>query len=76
MMLKVHWLSKKHDTFICEYKLSGDKINGLKIESIFAEKKYWLGEGFWSRFDINCCESQLIIVFKDNNTMTTLNDIP
>ena len=68
--------SKKHDTFICEYKLAGDKINGLKVESIFAEKKYWLGEGFWNRFDINCCESQLIIVFKDDNTMTTLNDIP
>ena len=68
--------SKKHGTFICEYKLSGDKINGLKVESIFAEKKYWLRKGFWSRFDINCCASQLIIVFKDDNTMTTLNDIP
>ena len=39
--------SKKHGTFICAYNLKGNKINGIRVESFFAEKKYWLGEGLF-----------------------------
>ncbi|MEO6228563.1 MAG: hypothetical protein ABIP10_00480 [Ferruginibacter sp.] len=68
--------SKSHGAFLCEYKINGSRISGLKVKSIFAEKKYGLQTGFWGKFDINCCESQLVILFQDDNTMTTLNDNP
>ena len=68
--------SKRHGTFICAYTLSGNKINGLRVESFFAEKKYCLSEGLLGKFNIDCCESQLIISLKDDNTIITLNDIP
>ena len=68
--------SKKHNTFISAYKIDSNNINGIPIKSIFAEKKYWLSKGFFGKFNINCCESQLIIKLIDDNTMITLNDIP
>jgi hypothetical protein len=68
--------SKNHNAFICAYDVNGHRINGLRIESIFAEKKYWLEDGYLGKFKINCCESQLIIKLLDDNTMITLNDIP
>jgi len=68
--------SKKHNTFICAYKIDSNNINGIPIESIFAEKKYWLSKGFFGKFNINCCESQLIITFKDDNNIITLDGIP
>ena len=33
-------------------------------------------EGIFGRFTIDCCESQLVIRLKDDNTIITLNDIP
>jgi hypothetical protein len=68
--------SKRHGTFICAYSLSGNKINGLRVESFFAENKYSLSEGLLGKFKIDCCESQLVIRLKDDNTIITLNDIP
>ena len=68
--------SKRHDTFICAYTLSGNKINGLRVESFFAEKKYSLSEGLLGKFKIDCCESQLVISIEDDNTIITLIDTP
>ncbi len=68
--------SKAHNAFICAYKIDSNKINGIPIESIFAEKKYWLSEGFFGKFTINCCESQLIIIFKNDNNIISLDGIP
>ena len=67
--------SKDCGSFICAYNIKGSNINGLRVESIFAEKKYSLGEGIFGKFSLDCCESQLIISFKDDNTMTTLNEV-
>lgn len=67
--------SINHKTFICSYLLNGSIINGVQIESIFAEKKYVLGEGIFGKFKIDCCQSQLVIKLKDDNTITTLNDV-
>jgi hypothetical protein len=68
--------SKRHGAFICTYTLIGNKINGLQVESFFAEKKYSLSEGLFGKFKIDCCETQLVISLKDDNTIITLNDIP
>jgi len=68
--------AKNHKTFICAYKVNGNRINGSLVNAIFAEKKYWLNEGFFGRFEINCCESQLIIVYDSSHNSTPLNDIP
>ncbi len=54
--------AKENKTFICSYKLKDSTINGIKIEAIFAERKYSSDGGFFSKFDIDCCESQLVIV--------------
>jgi len=54
--------SQKHSTFIGAYKVNGDAINGIRIETIFAEKKFWREKGFLLKKEINCCESQLVIV--------------
>jgi hypothetical protein len=53
--------AKENKTFICSYKLK-DSINGIKIESIFAERKYSSDGGFFSKIDFDCCESQLVFV--------------
>jgi len=68
--------SKSHDAFICAYKVNGNRINGSLVNSIFAEKKYWLNEGFFGRFDINCCESQLVIVYDSSHESVPFNDVP
>lgn len=68
--------AKKRHTFIDSYKLNTNTINKIPIESIFVEKKYFLPTGFLKSFDINCCESQMVIVFKEDNNTTSLNDIP
>lgn len=54
--------AKKHGTFICAYSVKDSVINGIKISSIFAEKKFWRDEGFWEKKTINCSESQLVII--------------
>jgi len=63
--------AKSHGTFICSYGVKGNKIDGIEIKSIFAEKKYWRGEGVFFKKKINCCESQLVIVSNDNEPFTT-----
>lgn len=68
--------SKRRGTFICAYTFSEKIINGLQVESFFAEKKYILSEGILGKFEINYYESQLIIRLKDDNTIITLNGIP
>lgn len=68
--------SKKHKTFIGEYKIAGDKMNGREITSIFAEKSYSLTEGLFGHFVIDCCQSQLVIIFKTDSGIITLNDTP
>jgi hypothetical protein len=68
--------SKSHGAFICAYKVNGSRINGSLVESIFAEKKYWLNQGFFGSFDINCCQSQLVIVYDSSHNSTPLNDVP
>jgi hypothetical protein len=67
--------AKERGSFICSYNLKGSKINGLRVESVFAEKKYSLGDGIFGKFSLDCCESQLVISFKDDNNITTLNDV-
>jgi hypothetical protein len=57
--------SKQHRTFICEYKVKGNKINGHPINTIFAERKFWRNTGVLLTKEINCCESQLIVVSED-----------
>ena len=57
--------AKQKKTFICEYRLSDSTIKGVKIESVFAEHKYFHDGGFFSKFDIDCCNSQLVVVSKD-----------
>src|SRR6478609_4164326 len=57
--------AKQNQTFICEYKLKDSVINGVKIKSIFAERKYSHDGGFFSKFEIDCCNSQLVLVSKD-----------
>jgi len=54
--------AQKHGTFICEYKIKGGVINGVGIKTIFAEKKFWRQKGLLLKKQINCCESQLVIV--------------
>jgi hypothetical protein len=54
--------AKKHSTFICAYALQGNVINGIKINTIFAERQFWRDEGFLEKKTINCCESQLVII--------------
>ena len=71
----IDW-SKKHGAFICAYKVNGNRINGNLVESIFAEKKYRLNEGFFGTFEIDCCESQLIIVYDSSHNSNPLNDVP
>lgn len=68
--------AKMHSTFICAYKIKGNMINNIPLESIFAEKKYSLGQGFFKGFETDCCETQLVIVFKENNKTASLNDVP
>jgi len=68
--------AKSHGTFICAFTPNGKKLNGSEMKSIFAEKKYFLNEGFFGRFDIDCCESQLVIIYNGNDYVETLNDIP
>ncbi len=68
--------SKKHSTFICAYKADSSHINGIAVESIFAEKKYSLSKGFFGKFIVDCCESQLIIIFKDDTNIITFDDVP
>jgi hypothetical protein len=54
--------AQKHGTFICEYKIKGGVINGVEIKTVFAEKKFWRDKGLLLKKEINCCESQLVIV--------------
>ena len=54
--------AQSNGTFICEYGIVGNTINGIHINTIFAEKKFWRNEGVLLKKQINCCESQLIIV--------------
>ena len=68
--------AKKHHTFIDSYKLNVNTINKIPIQSIFVEKKYFLPVGYLRSFDINCCESQMIIIFKEDNNTTSLNGVP
>ena len=68
--------AKKPGTYICAYKVIGDQINGYPIQLIFAEKQYYLNEGIFGTFEINCCESQLVIFFKGENNTASLNGIP
>ena len=34
----------------------------MKIESVFAEHKYSHDGGLFSKFDVDCCNSQLVVV--------------
>ena len=68
--------SKAHNVFICAYRIDSSTINGILVESIFAEKKYSLSKGLFGKFNLNCCESQLIIIFKSDHNMISLDGIP
>ena len=68
--------AKQIGTFICAYRASQNIINGVNIESVFAEHQYVLGKGLFGNFTINCCESQLVIVSKDDLDYPTLDDVP
>ena len=68
--------AKKHNTFINSYRVRGNTINKIAVKEIFLEKKYFLQKGFFKDFEIDCCESQLIIVFNENNKTSTLDGIP
>ena len=63
--------SKLHGTFICEYKVNSNNINGTDISSIFAEEQFSRGENFLRTKEISCCESQLVIVCNDNEAFST-----
>lgn len=68
--------AKKHKTLLGSYRVSSNTINKIPIKEIFIEKRYFLKKGFFEDFEINCCESQLIIVFNEDNKTTTLDGIP
>lgn len=66
--LQLSWSAsqaKENNTFICSYKLEDSTINGVKIEAVFAERKYSSDGGFFSGYNIDCCKSQLVIVSAD-----------
>jgi hypothetical protein len=54
--------SKLHGTFICEYRVNGNNINGTAISSIFAEKQFSRQDNLLRSKEISCCESQLLVV--------------
>jgi hypothetical protein len=54
--------SQQHGTFICAYKLKLDTLQGIRIQTIFAERKFYREQGLWEKKVINCCESQLVMV--------------
>ncbi|WCT13651.1 hypothetical protein [Mucilaginibacter jinjuensis] len=54
--------SQGHETFICEYKVRGNSINSVGIKTVFAERKFWREDNIWLKKEINCCQSQLVIV--------------
>ena len=55
--------SKSHGTFICSYRIKGNKINNIPIEEIFAEHQFWRkNDHFLLQKRIDCCQSQLVIV--------------
>jgi hypothetical protein len=55
--------SKSHDTFICGYRIKGNKINNIPIEEIFAEHQFWRkNDHFLLKKSIDCYQSQLVIV--------------
>lgn len=61
-------LAKKLNTFLCEYNVDGQKINGQGIQCAFAEKEHTIND--YDTCDVNSTESQFVIVFKP----TILND--
>ncbi len=54
--------AQSHGTFLCAYKVDNNVINGIKVETIFAEKQYSRENGFLLKKRIECCKSQLIII--------------
>jgi len=57
--------AQKYGTFICEYKIKGGAIKGIRIKTIFAGKKFWREKGLLLKKQINCCEFLLVIVSSD-----------
>lgn len=68
--------AKKNGTFMYSYRMNSRSINNIPVESIFVEKKYFLPKGLLSSYEIECCESQIVIVFAEDNKTASLNDIP
>jgi len=54
--------AKENNTFIGAYKAKDRLLDSISIEVVFAEKKYSSDGGLFSKFDIDCCKSQLVIV--------------
>jgi hypothetical protein len=57
-------VSKKHKAYLCNYRIDGNKINGVLLNEIFVEKKYSLDKGFFSKFHVSDSLAQLVIVSK------------
>jgi hypothetical protein len=58
-------VSKENSVFINAYKPNLDSINGILIDTVFAEKKYSSDGGFFSNYRIDSDKLQLIIVTHD-----------
>jgi hypothetical protein len=56
--------SKDNRSFICEYRLNNSIINGVDIKNVVAEHAYSSDGGLFSKYDIDCCNSQIVIVSK------------
>lgn len=57
--------AKSHGTYICAYRINNDTIQGVKIEPIFAERKYEREKGLLLNKKIDCCKAQLIFISKN-----------
>lgn len=57
--------SRSHGTFLAEYTTTDSLLNGFKINSVFIEKKFWRKDKLLRPKEINCCQSQLVIVCDD-----------
>jgi hypothetical protein len=58
-------VSKANSVFINAYKPNLNRINGVLIDTVFAEKKYSSDGGFFSNYKIDSNNLQLIIVTRD-----------
>ncbi len=58
--------AKKHGTFLYSYRANKNALYNAEIETVFAEKQYWLDPKPFSKNKIDNLTSQLVIVCKND----------